>query len=155
MKKSLQQTYAPQSICYGCGPANEKGLHIHSFVEGDQIIAHWRPEPHHHAFPNVLNGGIIGSLLDCHCNWAAAWFLMQSQDLSAPPCTVTAEYTIKLLRPTPMNTELTLIATLEKIDGSRAIINGQLIANNKICDTAKGIFVAVKEDHPAFHRWSL
>jgi acyl-coenzyme A thioesterase PaaI-like protein len=153
MKKSLQQTYAPQSICYGCGPANNNGLRIESFVEGDRIIAHWRPQPYHHAFPNVLNGGIIGALLDCHCNWAAAWYLMQAQGLDQAPCTVTAEYTIKLLRPTPMDTELTLIATLESIDKSRVTINGQLIARDKICDTCRGVFVAVKDDHPAHHRW--
>ena len=27
------------------------------------------PEPHHQAFPGMVNGGIIGTLLDCH-NWA-------------------------------------------------------------------------------------
>lgn len=153
MKQSLQQTYAPQSICYGCGPANANGLQIESFVDGNQVIAHWRPKPYHHAFPNILNGGIIGSLLDCHCNWAAAWYIMQAQGLKEPPCTVTAEYTIKLLRPTPMDTELTLIATLDSIDKSRATIKGQLIAQDKVCDTCRGVFVAVKEDHPAYHRW--
>lgn len=153
MKKSLQHTYAAQSICYGCGPANAKGLQLESFVDGDQVIAHWHPQSYHHAFPNVLNGGIIGSLLDCHCNWAAAWYLMQAQGLDHPPCTVTAEYTIKLLRPTPMDTELTLIATLKNIDKSRATIAGQLLARNKVCDTASGVFVAVKENHPAYHRW--
>ncbi|MBT3600844.1 MAG: PaaI family thioesterase, partial [Euryarchaeota archaeon] len=25
---SVQEKYAPNSICFGCGPANEKGLQI-------------------------------------------------------------------------------------------------------------------------------
>ncbi len=48
----------------------------------------------------MLNGGIIGALLDCHSNWAAAWHLLQQGKLEQPPCTVTADYAIKLLRPT-------------------------------------------------------
>ena len=32
--KSLQETYAPHNACFGCGPANEKGLRIRSFVGG-------------------------------------------------------------------------------------------------------------------------
>ena len=36
--KSLQDTYAPTSICFGCGPANEKGLRIKSFVDGDTVV---------------------------------------------------------------------------------------------------------------------
>ncbi len=52
-----------------------------------------------------------------------------------------------------MDTELTLVATLKELKGSRAIIHVKLIAYNKVCDTCHGVFVAVKEGHPAFHRW--
>ena len=83
MSASLQERYAPASICYGCGPANVQGLHVRSFVEGDVVVADWTPSAHHEAFPGMVNGGIIGSILDCHCNWAAAWHLMQQRDLDA------------------------------------------------------------------------
>ena len=72
MDKSLQDTYATESVCFGCGPANPKGLHIKSFAQGDEVVAEWTPQPHHEAFTGALNGGIIGTLLDCHCNWTAA-----------------------------------------------------------------------------------
>ncbi|MCH9644273.1 MAG: PaaI family thioesterase [Gammaproteobacteria bacterium] len=153
MQESLQQQYAPNSICYGCGPANSQGLHIESVVKDDKVIAHWHPQEHHHAFPGVLCGGIIGSILDCHCNWAACWYLMQDQNLDHAPSTVTAEYTIKLLRPTPVDCELILEATLEEIKGNKAVVNGRLSANDKCCDTCHGIFVAVPPGHPAYHRW--
>jgi hypothetical protein len=29
-----------------------------------------------------------------------------------------------------------------------------LMAEGKICASGKGLFVAVKEGHPAYHRWS-
>ena len=60
---------APSSICFGCGPANEKGLKIRSFRKGNGLTMEFDPEEHHQAFPGMVNGGIIGSLLDCHGNW--------------------------------------------------------------------------------------
>src|SRR5438874_9966673 len=74
---SLQERYAPENTCFGCGPKNEKGLRIRSFARGGEYLAEWTPEPHHQAFPGVLNGGICGALLDCHSNWAACHHLME------------------------------------------------------------------------------
>ncbi len=152
-RKSLQETYAPRSICYGCGPANPNGLHIRSFAEGDVLVAEWTPQPHHQAFPGVLNGGIIGTLLDCHCNWAAAYHLMRTQGLNRPPATVTAEYTIKMLRPTPVNALLHLRAWVVEAQGNKVVAEGELIAKDEVCATCRGVFVAVKPGHPAYHRW--
>ena len=81
---SLQRRYAPTSRCFGCGPANEQGLRIESHEAGGvpgELRATWQPRPHHAAFENVLNGGIIGTLLDCHANWTAAMRLMRERDL--------------------------------------------------------------------------
>ena len=153
MEKSLQETYSPNGICFGCGPANTKGLHIRSFVEGDEVVAQWNAEQHHEAFPGVLNGGIIGALLDCHSNWAAAYHLMRQSGSEAPPCTVTAEFHVKLLRPTPSDVPITLKARVVESTEDRATVEAELIANGKVCDTCRGVFVAVKEGHPAYHRW--
>ena len=107
---SLQDEYAAKSICFGCGPANKQGLQIKSFVRGDKVFAEKHVEKYHEAFPGMVCGGIIGSLLDCHSNWTAAWHLMKKNNLTEPPCTVTAEYSIKLLRPTPSSETLKLEA---------------------------------------------
>lgn len=150
---SLQEKFAPLSICFGCGPANPKGLRIRSFVQGDTVVASWRPEAHHEAFPGMLNGGIIGSLLDCHCNWTAAWHLMQSNRLDQPLCTVTADYAIKLLRPTPTDGPVELTARVVAATADRATIEGVLTAAGKPRATCRGTFVAVQPGHPAYHRW--
>ncbi|HET7536341.1 MAG TPA: PaaI family thioesterase [Candidatus Didemnitutus sp.] len=150
---SLQERYSPRSACFGCGPANTKGLRIRSFVRGSDVIANWLPEKHHEAFPGVLNGGIIGSLLDCHCNWTAAWHLMQQGGLEKPPCTVTADYAIKLLRPTPTDGPVELVARVVESGPDRATIEGILSAAGKPRATCRGTFVAVQPGHPAFHRW--
>ena len=150
---SLQEKYAPENACFGCGPANPEGLHIRSFVRGDEVVAEWKPETRYEAFPGVLNGGIIGALLDCHCNWTAAWHLMNKAGEDRPPCTVTADYAIKLLRPTPTDALVFLSAKVVESEGSRAVVEGTLTGGGKICATCRGTFVAVKEGHPAFHRW--
>lgn len=150
---SLQETYSPDGICFGCGPANEKGLHIRSFVEGDEVVAEWHAEPHHQAFEGILNGGIIGALLDCHSNWTAAYFLMTRDGLDQAPCTVTAEFHVKLLRPTPVDGPIKLRARVVESSEDRATVEAELIAGGKVCDTCRGVFVAVNEGHPAYHRW--
>jgi len=150
---SLQEMYAPKSICFGCGPANPQGLKIRSFVRGDQVVASWQAEKHHEAFPGMLNGGIIGTLLDCHCNWTAAWHLMQRDRLETPRCTVTAEYSIRLLRPAPTDAPIELTAHVVEAAADRATIEGLLSAAGKPRATCRGTFVAVRPGHPAFHRW--
>jgi len=149
----LQEKYAPHNACFGCGPANEKGLRIRSFPRGEEVIAEWVPAEHHEAFPGVLNGGIIGALLDCHCNWAASWHLMKTTGADRAPCTVTADYAIRLLRPTPSKSPLSLRAWIVESRGNKVVVDGELIAGGKICDPCRGTFVAVSEGHPAYHRW--
>ena len=152
-EKSLQETYAPANACFGCGPSNEKGLRIRSFARGDEVVAEWQPKKHHEAFPGMLNGGIIGALLDCHCNWAATHHLMRRAGLDHPPCTVTADYSIKLLRPTPTDAPVHLSARIVEATDDRAVVEAELVAHGKVCATCRGTFVAVRPGHPAYHRW--
>jgi acyl-coenzyme A thioesterase PaaI-like protein len=150
---SLQERYAPQNACWGCGPDNPEGLRIRSFPKEDEVVADWQPEKKYEAFPGVLNGGVIGTLLDCHCNWTAAYHLMKQAGEDHAPCTVTAEYAIKLLRPTPTSGPVHLAAKVVESTADRATVEGTLSAGGKVCATCRGIFVAVKEGHPAYHRW--
>ncbi len=151
--QSVQEQYAPKNMCFGCGPANDKGLKIRSVPEGDELVCEWTPEPHHLAFPGVLNGGICGALLDCHSNWAAAVHLMKAGGLETPPCTVTAEFAVKLTRPTPMGVPVHLRAKVVESEKDRATVEATLTANGKVTATCRGVFVAVEQGHPAFHRW--
>jgi len=149
----LQEHYAPHNACFGCGPANALGLRIRSIPRGDEVFAAWKPEQHHEAFPGVLSGGIIGTLLDCHCNWTAAWHLMGTSKADSPPCTVTAEYQIKLMRPTPTAGSVELRAKVVDSSADRATVEGTLTAGGKVTATCRGTFVAVQPGHPAYHRW--
>ncbi len=151
--KSLQETWFGSGRCFGCGPANDQGLRIRSLVQGDEVVAHWRAQPHHEAFPGMLSGGIAGTLLDCHSNWAAAHHLMLRSGAPKPPCTVTAEYAVKLKRPIPTDGPIELRAKVVESGQDRAVVEATLEAGGKVCASCRGTFVAVKEGHPAFHRW--
>ena len=151
--KSVQETFAPNNRCFGCGPANEKGLRIRSFADGEELVCEWRPESHHLAFEGILNGGICGAILDCHSNWTAAMHIMKQRGESEPPCTVTADFHVHLKRPTPMDAPLHLRSKIVESSEDRAVVEATLEANGKITATCRGTFVAVKEGHPAYHRW--
>jgi len=153
MSEGLQQTYAPDSICWGCGPANPEGLHLRSFAQGEEVVAEWTPGPNHAAFPGVLNGGIIGTLLDCHCNWAAAYHFMRARGLDRPPVTVTADYTIRLRRPTDAGKSVRLVARVSESTDRKAVVEGELYSGDDLTATCTGTFVAIEDDHPAAKSW--
>lgn len=152
--KSVQQEYAPNSICFGCGPANADGLRIESYRIDNGLVMEYLPNDSHQAFPGMINGGIIGTLLDCHGNWTAAVGLMDKNKLSEPPCTVTASYSVTLRRPTPLGEKLIVTSKITEIDGNKVKVELLLEANGKVCASGEGLFVAVKEGHPAYHRWN-
>lgn len=152
-ERSLQETYAPNGVCFGCGPANPQGLRIRSFVVGETVVADWKAAPHHQAFEGYVNGGIIGALFDCHSNWAATYHLMKRRGLSTAPGTVTAEYCVTYLSPTPIASMLHLVSKVVDISDNKAIVETTLEAQRKITAKFKGTFVVVKEEHPAYGRW--
>ncbi len=158
---SLQRRYSPASTCFGCGPANAEGLRIDS-VEADptnadahpgELVADWQPLPHHAAFDGVLNGGIIGALLDCHSNWAAAIRLMHDDGAAGPPGCVTAEMTVRFRRPTPTDTPVHLRAWPVQVDGRKVVVDAEAVSGGIVTATCHATFVAVGPDHPAFERW--
>ena len=152
-EKALQDQYGPDGICFGCGPSNPKGLQIKTFVEGDTYIVKFHPKEEHQAFKGVINGGIIGAVFDCHCNWAAAHAIYQKNPVKDFPSTVTAEYKVKLKKPTPFNTELLFKAKVVNIDGSKATVEAELLAGEKVTALCTGVFIAVEPGHPGYHRW--
>jgi acyl-coenzyme A thioesterase PaaI-like protein len=151
--QALQDRFAPNNKCFGCGPSNAQGLQIKSFVENDICVAHFRPQSHHQAFENVLSGGICGTLLDCHSNWCAAYAIMQVTNESTAPCTVTAKYAVELLAPTPMDCSLLIKAHTILVTARKAEVSAEISANGQITARCQGLFVAVSPGHPGYHRW--
>jgi len=118
------------------------------------VVADWTPGSNHTAFANFASGGIISVLMDCNGNWAAAHSLMKERGLARPPGTVTANYTVTFLKPTPLGKSWHLSARAEKVDGNRVQVRGTLRVGEETTATMSGLFVAVGPGHPAFHRWT-
>jgi uncharacterized protein (TIGR00369 family) len=150
---SVQQRYAPRNHCFGCGPANAHGLQIQSFEDGEWLRAEWMPRPQYEAFDGAVNGGILSTLLDCHSNWAAALHLMRRTGRQSLPATVTAELDVRFLRVTPSDHPLVLRARVVESTDERATVETSVESSGVTTATCRAIFVAVKEGHPAFHRW--
>jgi acyl-coenzyme A thioesterase PaaI-like protein len=153
---SLQARFAPAGRCFGCGPANPIGLHVGSRPSEDDaavLVARFLPRPEHEAFAGVVNGGILGTLLDCHANWTAAWHLMRTRSADRPPTTVTLEYSIRMRRPTPSDRPVDLRAWLVDSAEDRATVEAEISSDGVVTATGRGTFVAVGPNHPAFDRW--
>ena len=142
------QDYYPESLkyCYGCGPKNDHGLHISSFWDGDEAIAIFHPQPFHLAFPGYVYGGLIASLIDCHCvgTAAAAAYHEEGRELGSLPAFryVTGSLHVDYLRPTPLGPAIEIRAKVDEIKGRKTIVLGTVFVDTVI--TAKGRVVAVR-----------
>jgi acyl-coenzyme A thioesterase PaaI-like protein len=78
---------------------------------------------------------------------------MKTKGQETPPCTVTSEFHVKLLRVTPSGGPVQLRARVVESKGDRATVEAELQAGGMTTATCRGVFVAVREGHPAYHRW--
>jgi len=132
--RSIQERYFPDMRCFGCGPANPKGLQLRSYEAETGTIAEFTPWPEHDNGLGFLNGGIICTVLDCH---SATPMVLEAQRLglvtgdSLLPF-VTAGLEVKYLRPTPLNQTSELRARLAGVDESAMLVEVSLWCDGKV-----------------------
>lgn len=137
--------------CHGCGAANEKGLRLKSFWDGDQAVAHWQAQPHHcGGTQENLNGGIIASLIDCHSlNLAIAYaYRTEGRAIGSAPRIgyVTANLNVSYAKPTPLRETIELSARIRELDGRKAWVDCTLSAAGEVRATGTVLGVRVKWD---------
>jgi len=66
---------------------------------------------------------------------------------------VTLEYSIRMRRPTPSDAPIDLRAWIADSSDDRATVEAEITSRATVTATGRGIFVAVRPDHPAFDRW--
>ncbi len=137
--------------CHGCGADNEKGLRIKSYWDGDEAIATWHAQPHHcGGRKDIVNGGVIATLIDCHSlNLAIARaYRSEQRPIGSAPRIgyVTGNLNISYLRPTPMGEPLHLRARITKMDGRKVWVNCTLSAGGEICAAGEVLGVRVQRD---------
>ncbi|MGQ0600062.1 MAG: PaaI family thioesterase [Anaerolineales bacterium] len=143
------QDYYPDHLswCYGCGRLNEHGLQIKTYWENDDTtITTFTPRPSYTAIPGYVYGGLIASLIDCHCTGSAAAACYRAEgralDTEPPFRFVTASLHVDYLRPTPLADALIIRAQVKELKGRKVILSSTLSANGEVC--AKGEVVAVQ-----------
>jgi acyl-coenzyme A thioesterase PaaI-like protein len=135
--------------CHGCGADNEKGLKLKSHWEGDEAVAIWKAQPHHcGGSKEIVNGGIVASLIDCHSlNLAIAQAYRNEQRPigSAPRIGyVTRNLTIAYLKATPIGEPLELRARIIKMEGRKAWVSCTLSARGEACATGEVLGIRVE-----------
>lgn len=150
-RKSLQDQ-GSVAHCYGCGPDNPHGLRIKSYREGSEAVCTWQPEPYHcGGSPEIVYGGIIASLIDCHSvNLAIAdAYEREGREVGSEPKIhyVTASLSVSYLLPTPLGPPLRLRARVIRSEGRKSWMSCTLEAEGKVRASAE--VLAVRVQRPA------
>ena len=145
------QDQGATTLCYGCGPANERGLQIKSRWDGEDAVSTWTAEPHHcGGTREVVNGGVIATLLDCHSmNLAIARaYRDERRPIGSAPRVffVTANMNINYRRPTPLGKPLELHASIRKVHGRKTFLTCTLSCERQVCAEADVLAVRIHRD---------
>jgi acyl-coenzyme A thioesterase PaaI-like protein len=148
IEPALQDAW-PSATCYGCGPANDEGLRIKSYwsEDGSEVVCTFYPEPKHNAgFPNVMYGGLVASLIDCHSIWTAIAHTYRAEGRehgSAPAISyVTGSLTVRYLQPTVLDKPVVLRAHVTELHARKAVVHCDLYSGES--KTAEGDVLAVR-----------
>lgn len=148
MSEKAFQDYYPDNVsyCYGCGRLNEHGLQIKSFWDEDETVCTYTPRDYHIAIPGYVYGGMIASLIDCHCTGTAAAAAYKaegrSMDTQPPFRFVTASLKVDYLKPTPLGVPLEVRARVKEIKGRKVVLEAWLSAHGEVC--ARGEVVTIQ-----------
>jgi len=149
------QSSWPTLTCWGCGPANDDGLQLRSYVaeDGETLVATVDPEARFTSgAPNVMYGGHVASLIDCHSIWTAiaAAYRAEDRPLGSDPriAYVTSELCVDYHRPTPLDDPLHLGARVAGDVGRRATVRCEVGPGDQV--TATGDVDVVRVDPATF-----
>ena len=146
-EKAFQDIYPDEfSHCYGCGRHNPHGHRIKSHWDGEESVAFFTPEPYHMAVPGFVYGGLIASLIDCHCVGTAAAATAKKLNLTEEEAQklrfVTASLKVDYLAPTPLGPPLEVRGIIQDIGDRKVTVEAKLLAEGKLCAT--GLVVAAR-----------
>jgi acyl-coenzyme A thioesterase PaaI-like protein len=139
----------PELTCYGCGPANHHGFQLKSYEDGEALVATVHPDMEYNAgLPQVLYGGYIASVIDCHAMWTAMWSISRAtgRPLDSHPriACVTGRLDVTYLKPTPLGVPIHLCGWVEGDVGPKIQVQVELGPEGEV--TAIGSVVAVQYD---------
>ncbi len=145
---ALQDAW-PNATCYGCGPANPVGLQIKSrwSDDGSEVVCLFTPRPEQNAgFPNVMYGGLVASLIDCHSVWTAiaTSYREEGREHGSLPAIsyVTGSLNVRFVQPTPLDKSVLLRAHVTEMHPRKALVTCSVYSGDTL--TAEGTVLAVR-----------
>ena len=132
--------------CYGCGANNEKGLQLKSYWDGEESVAEFTPERFHcGGIPEIVYGGLIASLIDCHsCNLAvASSYKSEQREIASEPTIscVTAQLNISLIKPTPISQLIVLRAGIRDIEKRKIWVDCKVYSGKEVTSKAEVLVI--------------
>ena len=144
--RAIQDDYPEDySQCYGCGRFNEHGLQIKSYWDGQEAVCTFTPEPYHLGIAGYVYGGLIASLIDCHCIGTAAAAYDDERGSAERSRFVTAALHVDYVRPTPLGVPLEVRAHPTEIAGRKVVLSATLSAEGTVCARGKVVAVRIPE----------
>jgi acyl-coenzyme A thioesterase PaaI-like protein len=117
------QDHMPGNICFGCGRDNHEGLQISSWWDGEEGVCTWDPQKRYEGWQGLVNGGIMATLVDCHCMCTAMAHEAREagRSLEEPPYNrfATGQMTIRYLKPAPADRPLEVRAHVTGVKDKR------------------------------------
>jgi len=146
-EKAIQDLYPDDfAHCFGCGKHNANGHQLKSFVDGEEVVAHFMPLPHHISVPGFVYGGLLASLVDCHAMATAAAAAEHAAGRrigdGPAPRYVTASLHVEYLKPTPLGVELEVRGRVKERSERKAVVTLTVSAEGAI--TVRAEVVAVR-----------
>ena len=135
--------------CFGCGPDNPHGLRLKSHCDGEESVCVFHPEPHMSAGPpQFLNGGIIATLVHCHCvcTAVAMAYRVAGRPIGTGPVLwyVTGELNVSYSAPVPIDAPVHLHAQVSERTERKMVVLCEVSSGGSKC--AQGRVVAVRVD---------
>jgi acyl-coenzyme A thioesterase PaaI-like protein len=153
MSPTYFQDHMPGNLCFGCGSENQAGLQIHSSWDGDEAVCEWSSQPRFQGWKGLMNGGILATLIDCHCMGTAmaAAYRSENRELGSEPYYryATARIAVDYLKPTPNDRPITLRAQVVEISGRKVRLTCQAIVDGVQTAKAEVVGVRVFEGQPS------
>ncbi len=146
MERALQDIIKVH--CFGCGALNERGLHIKSRWEGDEVVCRWQPQAHHIGYPGILYGGMIASIVDCHCLWTATAHAyrragQEMQEGVFRYSYVTAALKVNYRKPVPIDRPVELRARLAEFAEKKVAVHCDVLSGGALAADAEVLAVRV------------
>jgi acyl-coenzyme A thioesterase PaaI-like protein len=128
--------------CFACGASNQHGLQLRFRAENGEILADFRPKPHHTGYTGMVHGGVVASALDETMFWAAAYARKQFH--------VSVELSVRYRKKVDAAQSYLLVARLTREQKKFCFTEGELRdAAGHVCAAATGKYFLMRaEDVP-------